>query len=311
MGDLLFFATFLSLLSLTILVALTTINIVSTKSAIDALLAFGFTEIEAQIYCFLLEQSPATGYRISHAIGKAAANTYKALTALEQKGAIIVESGENRLCRATPPDELLAALSQTFDSKCTYAKKVFASLPAQTEDHRVYQLTTAEQVICRARAMLEGASQVAVFDIMPMPALLLAEDVQLVTKRKIKIAAITYEPNEAFATETCLLAHDAKNVLAKWPGQQINLVVDARETLLALLSRDCSRVVQAVWTNSRYLSVFHYNSITSELLGHKYRELVPKLRTTDKTLQQISQIALTKARPPGFDELLREARRTT
>lgn len=102
-----------------------------------------------------------------------------------------------------------------------------------------------------------------------------------------------------------------KTVLAKWPGQQINLVVDARETLLALLSQDGSRVVQAVWTNSRYLSVFHYNSIASELLSHKYRELAPKLRTTDKTLQHISQISLTNAQPPGLSELLQEALLTT
>ncbi len=55
--------------------------------------ALGFTEIEALIYGYLVENSPATGYRISHAIGKQPPNTYKAIVTLENKGAIIVEVG--------------------------------------------------------------------------------------------------------------------------------------------------------------------------------------------------------------------------
>jgi len=54
----------------------------------------------------LLKESPATGYRVRHAIGIAVANTYKALTSLEQKGAVIVENGENGLCLAASRDRI-------------------------------------------------------------------------------------------------------------------------------------------------------------------------------------------------------------
>ncbi len=67
--------------------------------------ALGFTETEALVYGYLVENSPATGYRISHAIGKQPANTYKALRSLEDKGAIIIESGKSNLCQAVPPEE--------------------------------------------------------------------------------------------------------------------------------------------------------------------------------------------------------------
>jgi len=43
----------------------------------------------------LVEYSPATGYRVSHAIGKQPANTYKAVRSLEDEGAIIVDSLEH------------------------------------------------------------------------------------------------------------------------------------------------------------------------------------------------------------------------
>lgn len=270
---------------------------------IAALTAFGFTETEARIYCFLLEESPATGYRISHAIGKAAANTYKALAALEQKGAIVVESGENRLCRATPPDELLAALGQRFDAQRAEAKKALATLLPAKADTRVYQLSTVDQVLNRARAMLESTEQIVAFDITPGPAALLAADVAKAAKRKVKIAALTYAPEPAFASPYSSVSPDAGRVLETWPGQQLNIVTDARETMFAFLSRDCTRVIQAVWTNSRYLSVMQYNSITAELLSYRYRELAGDRAEEAADLESIS---LTQGRPLGLAELFEE-----
>ena len=41
---------------------------------VQALVDLGFTVMEAHIYVFLLSESPATGYRISRAIGKPVAN---------------------------------------------------------------------------------------------------------------------------------------------------------------------------------------------------------------------------------------------
>jgi hypothetical protein len=49
-----------------------------------ALMALGFTELEARIYTFLLQESPATGYRIAQAIQKPVANTW--LPPFERQG---------------------------------------------------------------------------------------------------------------------------------------------------------------------------------------------------------------------------------
>ncbi len=101
------------------------------QSAEHALAALGFTDTEAAVYCELLRAAPSTGYRLAHAIGKAAANVYQALAALSQKGAVLVEDREARTYRATPPAELLAMLKHSFEgravdasarpSRCVYA----------------------------------------------------------------------------------------------------------------------------------------------------------------------------------------------
>lgn len=51
----------------------------------ETLMPLGFTETEALAYCELQRAGPSTGYRIAQGIGKAQANTYKALSTLVQK----------------------------------------------------------------------------------------------------------------------------------------------------------------------------------------------------------------------------------
>ncbi len=51
-------------------------------SAEEELVALGFTESEARVYCELLRGSPATGYRLAQALGKAPPAIYKALASL-------------------------------------------------------------------------------------------------------------------------------------------------------------------------------------------------------------------------------------
>src|SRR5437870_4511293 len=61
------------------------------------------------------------------------------------------------------------------------------------------------------------------------------------------------------------MAKDGERVRARWPGEWLNIVVDGEEHLLALLSEDCSRVHQAVWSSSPYLSVLHPSGMASEI----------------------------------------------
>jgi len=133
--------------------------------AAKALTFLGFSEIEALVYCFLLEESPATGYRVSHAIGKPTANTYKAIAALALRGAIIIDDSESRLCRAVPPGELLDRLDREFDGHKQTAAAELAKLRPAAGDDRVYYLTSVEQVVERARAMCAAAKQAVLLDV--------------------------------------------------------------------------------------------------------------------------------------------------
>lgn len=68
----------------------------TTTLPTQPLKALGFSEIESLVYAYLVGREPTTGYRVSHAIGKPTANTYKAIASLQQAGAVLVDEGDNR-----------------------------------------------------------------------------------------------------------------------------------------------------------------------------------------------------------------------
>jgi sugar-specific transcriptional regulator TrmB len=78
--------------------------------ALQSLVSLGFTPLEAEVYVCLVQDSPATGYRVAQAVGRPVAGIYKTIESLANKGAVVLDDGESRLCRAVPPAELLARL---------------------------------------------------------------------------------------------------------------------------------------------------------------------------------------------------------
>lgn len=78
----------------------------------------GFSELEANIYIWLLENKRSTGYKIAGQIGKPVANTYKALKSLQKKGAVISDETTGTTYFDTiPAEEFLNKLENEFTRK--------------------------------------------------------------------------------------------------------------------------------------------------------------------------------------------------
>src|SRR5688572_3972866 len=136
-----------------------------------ALEGLGFSEQEAAVYGFLLQESPATGYRIAQAINKPVANTYKSLSSLQAKGAVVVDEGdgEARQCRAVPFDEFSAQMERALRDRCRLAAEAASRLKPARDDDGVYRLGTVEQVLGRATQMISRARVVVLASCFPEP----------------------------------------------------------------------------------------------------------------------------------------------
>jgi len=269
----------------------------------DALQALGFTEIEALVYVYLLQNVPSTAYRVSHEIGKPTANTYKAVASLEQRGAVQVDEGDNRLVRAVPPEELLAQLDRRFQEQRSGALSALADLKRDAADDRVYALKSAAQVLERARTMLASARGIVLADLFPRVVDALAGDLVRAAARGVRIAVKVYAPAELDGVES-IPDPESSRAFERWPGQQLSVVADAEEHLLALFSDDLAEVHQAVWSRSTFLSCLHHNHLAMEHLVTLYSGVrSDSLEAADAAFRKHLDLTVLQARPLGLDRL--------
>jgi len=276
----------------------------TTKTAsrpVASLEALGFSEIEALVYCFLLSESPATGYRISHGIGKPTPNTYKAIASLEARGAILVDDGDSRLCRAAPPEELLGALDRRWRGERARAAEALAEIAEDSADNRVYQLRDPVQVIERAASMLSRAREIALVDAFPAAFSQIRGPLEETARRGVRVFVKAYAEDAAKGV-TIVRPADSAEVLALWPGEHLSLVTDAQEHLVALFERDLSEVHQSIWTNSAFLSCMQHNHLALELIWTSGG--FPGRPDPQPGAARLRAISLLRANPPGLRRLV-------
>jgi sugar-specific transcriptional regulator TrmB len=229
----------------------------AVRDSVRALADLGFTNLEAEIYAFLLQESPATGYRIAQAIGKPAANTYKAIQTLEHKGAVIVEDGASRMCRAVSSQELLSRLSREFEAKRNSALTSLSALNNLTIDERIYQIRSKDQVFQRSREMLAEAKQVVLGSLPSAFVADLAEELLVAATRSVDIALKSDQALRIEGVESVI------TLSPSGPYSNLQIVVDGEQTLVAVF--EGTTLIQAIWTRSPALAITHHEGLASEI----------------------------------------------
>lgn len=237
----------------------------------DHLVALGFTALEAEAYVFLLREAPATGYRVAQGIGRTGANTYKALESLEQRGAVMADTGDPRLYRAVAPAELLAAMERTFVHRRERAEEVLGQIGGGPLDDRVYQLRTPAQVFERCRAVLARARHVALLDVFPGPLAELRDAVAAAVARGVRVGLLVYEPATVEGA-TVVPNHQADRVRGRWPRQWVNVAADAAEQVHAVMTRDGGTVLHGTWSASAFLAHLYQSGLLGELAASALRD---------------------------------------
>jgi len=262
---------------------------------------FGFTDLEARLYAELLKQSPSTGYRLSRAVGKAAANTYQALESLARKGAVLADEAEPRNYRAVAPAELFAALRRTFTQQAEAAESGLSALYTPTPEERLYQLKSLPQALERARALIEDAREIVLFDLFPQPLSALREALIRAHHRGVRVGGITYDAGEE-APFVQVVAPGAAFVTERWPGRQMTLIADAREVLLGLIAPDDASLMRGFWSDSPYLACLHHSGLASEM---RLSAALARNEATNRSQDgdPLRDFGLLTATPPGLRQL--------
>lgn len=268
----------------------------------EALKRLGFNSLEAEVYLFLLANEPRTAYKIGKALGKPTANVYKAMESLARKGAVLIEEGKNRLCAAVPFEEFLRVLESEFKAHTAQAHQLLRHLEVAPEDERIYQIQSLPLILERCRSMLAAAETVVVLDIFPKLLARLLEDVRAVAARGVKVVLQAYEPVHVEGAQVAI-PQQTETILNHWRSQQVNLMVDGREHLIALVGNDLKTVYQAIWSRSLYLSCMLHASFCHEHLVHRLMAVRDDADAMRRLLEKPPFFINTEV--PGRDDLFR------
>lgn len=232
--------------------------------ATQHLTSFGFTGLEAEAYCVLIEGGPATAYRVAQRLGKPVANLYQALAGLARRGAVEVDEDGPRTYRAVEPEALLGRLDRDFQARRLAAAAALAGLRRDEPDERIYQIRDHAQAVERARLLIGGAREILLFDMFPDVVEELAGALDQASARGVLVAGLVYAdppPMRALTARSAL----PPSLLDRWPGRQLSVVADAARYLIALLAADGDAVVRAFASDSPYLACMQHSGLSAEI----------------------------------------------
>ena len=244
----------------------------------------GFTSLEAEGCVVLLEESPATGYRVAQVLGKPVANVYKAVESLRLKGAVLVDDGETRLCRATPAEELLDAIERQFREKKERAGEALSRIGRPKSDDRLYRLATRDQVLERLRGMFGRAEWIVLIDAFPEVLEYVREEAAAAAARGVKVVCKTYADDAELEGAHMIRRPRPHEITDGFPGAMIVCNVDGSEHLIATLAEYGDEIHTSIWTSNPILSFDSYGgminefTLTAMMIGLETAETVDELR---------------------------------
>ena len=234
------------------------------KDITSVLVELGFTELEALIYCYLIENSPATPYRVAQAIGRPVANTYKAVESLFQKGLIMIDDTKSRLCQAVPSTEILGRVKRSFMDSYEKADKALSGLRPSAATERIFSLVTKEQVFEKCRDLVDRSRSIVLVDAFPEVAKDLKPWLESAARRNVRVIMQAYEPTVMKGVKIVQFSSAVK-MLERWSGNWLIVVVDGSEYLSAYIGEDGNTIQNAIWCKSAFLSLPQHSNLAMSM----------------------------------------------
>lgn len=230
----------------------------------DALVSvqdLGFTEYEAKVYLALLDESPASGYRVAQNSGVPRAKVYEVLGGLVRRGAVLANYSDPVRYAPLSPQELVARRRQEMEGSIRAAEENLERYARSTDSRGViWDITGREEILERAREVAGRAERGILAEIWQEDAPELKEALAAAANRGVEVGVVSYgDPGYPFAK---VYRHDLVDEVTRGLGARwILLSADTREVVTGILSM--GKESRAAWTSHPGLVV-----PTTELVKH-------------------------------------------
>jgi sugar-specific transcriptional regulator TrmB len=276
----------------------------TNEQQIAKLKQLGFNQLEAEVYVFLLTNPATTAYKVGKSLNKPTANVYKSIDSLAAKGAVLIENNKSKICKAVRPGEFLNHYRNSFLTKTDELAYLLHDLKEDPYDENTYTIKSVPLIIERFNQMMQRAKVIAVIDAFPDVLELVVPAILEAINRKIEVYIQIYKPIDIPGADLAM-AKIASKSLSHWDSQQLNLIIDGEEYLVALMDSSIKKVLQATWSNNYYMACILH-------AGRMHEQTIIKLnaiKNKDNYEEEVKrilqrQIYFYNSNIPGFDKLL-------
>ncbi len=259
---------------------------------INLLADIGLSRFEGEVYLALLKNPNQTGYKIANILGKALPNTYKALNALEKKGAIVSsKTTKSKQYSALPIEEYMDRLENKFKKQRQTIVESFKDVGADVEEEGIYRIEDIDQIASKATRMIENARSQIVVDAYPDPLGKIKGLLEDAANRGVRVFVHAYEPIEIKGAEVNWYPKK-EGQLELFPWSWLNLVTDASESLLSYLDAESKKVFHAFWSRNPYLGNYIHNGTMHEFMLESIRNMLYKKEPSEKVLEELHRLEL-------------------
>lgn len=235
-----------------------------TSDLLGDLKRLGFTEYEAKIYVQLLRMPPSTAYEISKGANVPRPNTYHALEALAQRGAVLPVSENPVRYVAASPREFLAAISHQTSALCTDLSDRLSALSPFADDQYVWTLRGDAAVHGKIETLIAGSRESVWIKASDTVLRRHTEVLRQAAMRRIDVFIVLFGPDadEFRFGDTCrIYIHEGNGVRMGSTDNLFTLAIDHVEALTASVEGD----VVAAHTRSRPIV-----TMAESLVRHDY-----------------------------------------
>lgn len=221
----------------------------------------GFTEYEAKVYLALLDESPASGYRVAQNSGVPRAKVYEVLGGLVRRGAVLANYSDPVRYAPLSPQELVARRRREMEGSIRTAEENLERYATSTASRgAIWDITGREEILERAREVAGRAERSILAEVWREDAPELKEALAAAADRGVEVGIVAYgDPDYPFAK---VYHHDLVDEVTRGLGARwIVLSADTREVVTGILSM--GKESRAAWTSHPGLVV-----PTTELVKH-------------------------------------------
>ncbi|WP_299654078.1 TrmB family transcriptional regulator [uncultured Jannaschia sp.] len=239
------------------------------QAAPDDLMAdlrrLGFTDYEGRIYIELVRQGkPGTAYELSKNAGVPRPNTYNALEALAQRGAVLAVSESPARYVATPPEELLGSIARETTALCNDVSVRLSEMAAPVDDQLVWSLTGDSSIHEKVNRLIVNARESLMIKAADD---ILARHIDSLTEageRGVEMLIVVYGPDAkrfTFGPRCRTYIHEGNGLRMGSTDNLFTIAVDHGSMLTAHVTEQ----VRAVHTSNRPIV-----NLAESLIRHDY-----------------------------------------